>query len=117
MTAGNATSGSDFQGSTSGTITWVDGDADPKILEFTVIDEGVSESDEFFEISLSNSVGATLSPSATLTATIRNSGGVIPPPPPPPPATSSGGGGTGFGFLILLSGVLLKRRISRKGVA
>jgi len=117
MTAGNATSGSDFQGSTSGTITWVDGDADPKTLEFTVIDEGVSESDEFFEISLSNSVGATLSPSATLTATIRNSGGVVPPPPPPPPATSSGGGGTGFGFLILLSGVLLKRRISRKGVA
>jgi len=116
MTAGNATSGSDFQGSTSGTITWVDGDADPKTLEFTVVDEGVAESDEFFEISLSNSVGATLSPSATLTATIRNSG-VVPPPPPPPPATSSGGGGTGFGYLILLSGVLLGRRISRKDAA
>jgi choice-of-anchor B domain-containing protein len=118
MTAGNATSGDDFQGSTSGTISWADGDADPKMLEFTVIDEGVSESDEFFEISLSNSVGATLSPSATLTATIRNSGGTIPPPPPPPDrTTSSGGGASGVGFLLLLFGVFLRRRISRKDVA
>ena len=118
MTAGTATSGNDFQGSTSGTISWADGDADPKMLEYMVIDEGVSESDEFFDISLSNSVGATLSPAATLTATIRNSGGSIPPPPPPPPpATSSGGGASGVSFLLLLFGVLLRRRFSRKDVA
>jgi len=75
MTAGDATAGTDFQGSTSGTLNWAAGDGDPKVLEFTVADDGLVEPDEFFDISLSNEVGATIAGSPTLTATIHDAGG------------------------------------------
>ena len=116
MTAGDASVGADFQGATSGTINWADGDADPKMLEFTVSDDGVAENDEFFEISLNNSIGATIAGSATLNAIIRNSG-VSPPPPVPPPTTSSSGGGSIDWLFLLMGAGLYRRRSTRKGVA
>ncbi|RLA27698.1 MAG: sodium:calcium exchanger [Gammaproteobacteria bacterium] len=116
MTAGNATAGTDFQGATSGTINWADGDADPKTLEFTVSDDGVAEIDEFFEISLNNSIGATIAGSASLNATIRNSG-VGPAPTVPPPTTSSSGGGSVNWLFLLIGAGLYGRRFTRKGVA
>ena len=75
MTAGDATAGTDFQGSTSGTLNWSAGDGNPKTLEFTINDDGIVEPDEFFDISLSNVVGAAISGTPTLTATIQDAGG------------------------------------------
>ncbi len=60
VTAGDATPGSDYSGPSGGTITWADGDADPRWIEFEVADDGANESDEFIELTLSNVVGATL---------------------------------------------------------
>jgi len=108
MAAGDATSGADFQGATSGTVSWADGDADPKSIEFTVVDDGLQENNEFFQIALNNPIGATISGSATLTATILSIG---PPPPPPPPApVSSGGGSIGWLTLLFLS-LAIRRRL------
>lgn len=75
MTGGDATAGTDFLGGTSGTLHWAAGDGNPKVLEFTVTDDGLVEPDEFFDISLSNEVGATIASSPTLTATILDAGG------------------------------------------
>jgi hypothetical protein len=75
ITAGDAAAGTDFQGSTSGTISWADGDADPKLLEFTIVDDGTVENNEFFELTLSNPQGATISSAATFTAVIRDGTG------------------------------------------
>ncbi len=56
----SATAGSDYQGATTGTINWADGDADPKWIEFTIVDDAQGEADEFFELSLTASSGANL---------------------------------------------------------
>ena len=110
MTAGDATAGTDFQGMTTGTISWADGDANPKMIEFSVNDDGVDESNEFFQIALNNPMGATIAGSPTMTATII--GTAPPPPPPPPPApSSSGGGALGWLTLILLGTAIRRRRI------
>ncbi|HET8776669.1 MAG TPA: Ig-like domain-containing protein [Candidatus Limnocylindria bacterium] len=56
----SALSGLDFE-ATSGTLTWLDGDADPKCIEIPVIDDGEDEGDvEQFEIALSNPVNAVM---------------------------------------------------------
>ncbi len=60
VAAGNAASGSDYTGPTSGTLSWADGDADPKWIEFDINDDGVNEDDEFIQLALSNAAGATL---------------------------------------------------------
>ncbi|MFT5501428.1 MAG: hypothetical protein ACI88G_001565, partial [Woeseiaceae bacterium] len=114
MSAGNATEGNDFQGSTSGTLNWPDGDGDPKILEFMVEDDSVTESNEFFEISLGNPVGATIVGSPQLLATIID-GGIVVPPPPPPASGGGGGGSIDWLALAMLATALRRRRINRKG--
>ena len=101
MTAGDATAGVDFQGATTGTVNWIDGDANPKMLEFQVTDDGVAENDEFFDITLSNPAGATILGPATLNANILD-GSLVTPPPVVPPPTSGGGGGGYIGWLTLL---------------
>ena len=59
ITAGDASPGDDFQGPTDGTINWADGDADPKWIEFSIVDDGTGETREFFELTLSGTnVGA-----------------------------------------------------------
>ncbi len=63
VTAGDAQAGSDYSGPASGTLSWADGDADPKWIEFDITDDGANESDEFFELTLSNPTGATLTAS------------------------------------------------------
>ena len=110
----NATPGTDFQGATNGTISWADGDASPKVIEFSVANDGVTENDEFFNIMFNNPVGATIAGPNILSATIRDGDGTtLPPPPPPPPPTSSGGGGGALGWpalLFLCSAIVLRRR-------
>ena len=76
MSAGDATAGVDFQGATSGTINWADGDADPKWLEFAVVDDGSGETNEFFELSLSNANGASVGANASLRIVLADGTGL-----------------------------------------
>jgi hypothetical protein len=66
VTAGDATAGADFQGLTSGTANWADGDADPRWIEFSISDDGVTEDQEFFELTLANPAGAVIGAKASL---------------------------------------------------
>ncbi len=77
---GDATPGGDFQGSTTGTVNWSDGDADPKWIEFPVVDDGSGETDEFFELTLSNPAGASLGSKTLLRINIADGSGSMQPP-------------------------------------
>ena len=66
ITAGDATAGADYAGTASGTLSWADGDADPKWIEYDIIDDGSGESDEFIELTLSNNAGAGIAGSDKL---------------------------------------------------
>ena len=61
-----------FQGAASGTISWADGDADPKWIEFPIVDDGVGEGDEFFELTLTSPSGATLGAKSVLRVNIAD---------------------------------------------
>ena len=76
MSAGNAVAGDDFQGATSGTVSWADGDADPKWLEFPITDDGSGEAVEFFELSLGNPSGAAIGPTGTVRVNIADGTGI-----------------------------------------
>jgi len=74
VSAGDA-SASDYTGTSSGTLTWEDGDADPKIIEFDIVDDGTGEPDEFVEITLSSGTGATIGMNDTLRINILDGSG------------------------------------------
>ncbi|MDX1517319.1 MAG: choice-of-anchor B family protein, partial [Woeseiaceae bacterium] len=73
---GDAIAGTDYSGATSGTISWPDGDADPKSVEFDIIDDGSGEDDEFFELALSAPVGATLGAMTTVRVNVLDGTGI-----------------------------------------
>ncbi|MEQ9563637.1 MAG: Calx-beta domain-containing protein, partial [Woeseiaceae bacterium] len=75
VSAGDATSPGDFTGPASGTLNWASGDADPKWIEFAIVDDGINEGTEFFELAFSNPVGATLSGSSTVQVNMENGSG------------------------------------------
>ena len=75
MSGGDADAGVDFQGATSGTVNWADGDANPKWLEFTINDDGSGEADEFVELSLGNAIGTNVG-RATLRINIADGTGI-----------------------------------------
>ena len=75
MTAGNATAGDDFTGSTSGTLNWASGDGNPRMIELLLADDGIVEGAETIEMSLGNPGGATIGAQSTFTATIRDGDG------------------------------------------
>jgi choice-of-anchor B domain-containing protein len=54
ISGGDANNGSDYAGPANGTLSWDDGDANPKWIEYSISDDGSGESDEFFELTLSN---------------------------------------------------------------
>ena len=82
---GNATPGSDYEVS-GGTLTWGDNDDDPRQISVAIFDDGNDESNETFNVTLSNPTGgATLGSPATATVTINDNDSGPPPPPPPPP--------------------------------
>ncbi len=60
----------DYVGTASGTLTWADGDATPKWIEYTIIDDGTGESNEFFELELSNAVGGNIGATNAIRVTI-----------------------------------------------
>lgn len=72
ITAGDANAGSDFQGPTSGTLNWDDGDANPKWIEFAIADDGTGETEEFIEVSLGNVSGASIGVLASSTVLIAD---------------------------------------------
>lgn len=72
---GDASSGQDYSGPASGTLTWADGDADPKWIEFAITDDGSGEADEFFDVTLSNATGAALGGSVQLRVDILDASG------------------------------------------
>lgn len=76
LASGDATAGSDFQGLTNGTVSWADGDADPKWIEFLIVDDGTGEGDEFFELALSAPVGASVGLTGTTRIDILDGSGV-----------------------------------------
>ncbi|MDH4125265.1 MAG: choice-of-anchor B family protein [Gammaproteobacteria bacterium] len=80
VTGGDATIGVDFQGASSGTILWADGDARPQWIEFPIVDDGSGEAEEFFELSLSNAIGASLGSQDILRVTVGDGTGLNYPP-------------------------------------
>lgn len=108
---GNATAGTDFQGNISGTVSWPDGDADPKSLVFDIQDDGVQEAAESFDITLSNPTGATISGPATATINIALSTEPINPPPP-----RRRTGAVGLLWLAMLGLLFALCRVNRRGV-
>lgn len=73
---GDATIATDFAGPASGTLTWANGDANPKWIEYTIIDDGDSEADEFFEVNLSNPSGGSIGSNANLRINILDGTGI-----------------------------------------
>ena len=76
VAAASADAGIDFTGSTSGTINWPAGDADPRWIEFTIADDGGGEGTEFFELALSNASGALVGANDTLRIEIADGTGI-----------------------------------------
>ena len=106
---GTATGGSDYT-ATSGTLSWLDGEAGPKTFTIAITEETEIDGNESFTVTLSNATGAALGATATQTVTITNNDQAAPPPPPPP---SSGGGGSIAWPALLLLGVTGLRRRAR----
>ena len=75
MTGGDAVAGSDFSGAASGTISWPDGDANPRTVEIAIIDDGSVENDEFIELTLSNAQGGAIGPAATIRVNVLDGTG------------------------------------------
>lgn len=71
----DASEGSDFLGATTGTISWADGDANPKSIVFDIVDDGAAEADEFFELSLTSPNGGVLGANTSARITILDGSG------------------------------------------
>jgi hypothetical protein len=75
ITNGDADNGSDYTGPMTGTVTWGDGDANPKWLEYEITDDGSGEPDEFFELTLSNPGGGGIGTNSVLRVNILDGTG------------------------------------------
>jgi len=125
INGGDASAGIDYQGATSGTLNWSDGDADPRWIEFPILADGITEADEFFDVILLNPTGTGLGATSLSRVTILADANPPPPPPPPPGGgfgSSSGGGTLGWLFLSLLGALAFGQRATvpaaiRTGVA
>jgi hypothetical protein len=99
-----ATAGSDYT-VTSGTLSWEDGDMGDKVITIPIIDDGVEEESEAFEVTLTSAGGgAGIDGSATLTVDIDDDDDNIIVPPPRP---GGGGGGALVAALLGLLGLCL----------
>jgi choice-of-anchor B domain-containing protein len=72
VVAGGALANTDFQGPSGGTISWADGDADPRTVEFQIVDDGLAEPDESFQLNVSNIQGASIVGAQSVTVTIED---------------------------------------------
>ncbi len=80
INGGTATGGTDYTGPESGTLSWADGDADPKWVEFTISDDGSGENLESFQLALSNASGADIGDRSLLSIDILDGAGINQPP-------------------------------------
>ena len=80
VTGGDAQPALDYAGDNAGTLSWDAGDGRPKFIEYTIVDDGVAESTEFFEITLSNPAGAVVDGQQTLRVNIEDGSGLNQPP-------------------------------------
>ena len=103
ISGGDASVDADFNGDTSGTLTWSDGDATPKTLIISITNDADGEATEFFEMSLSNLQGVTAPSNATARVNISSDEGPAPPPTTQPPRRSSGGGSPAPVSLLVLA--------------
>ena len=88
------------------TLSWGDGDSQPKTAVIPITKDQIKESTETFTVELTNSTnGALIGPHSVVTVSIQDS--------PPPPG--SGGGGAIDGFALAVLGALrwLRRRAPR----
>lgn len=70
LVEGSATGGDDFTAA-SGTISWADGDGAAKTVVVAIVDDGDGETEEDFEVQLSNPTGgATLGSPSSATVTV-----------------------------------------------
>jgi choice-of-anchor B domain-containing protein len=75
VSGGIASTGGDYTGPASGTLSWGDGDADPRVIEFDIADDGSGEDDEYFELTLGNVSGGSVAGSAILRVNILDGAG------------------------------------------
>lgn len=75
IAGGDASSGTDFAGPTSGTLSWANGDANPKSIEYSVSNDANAETDEFFDIQLSNAVAGSIGTNDILRVNILDGSG------------------------------------------
>jgi choice-of-anchor B domain-containing protein len=80
ISGGDASAGSDYTGSTNGTLSWAAGDGDAKWIEIAILDDGNPESDEFLELALSNVAGGSITANDKLRIDILEAGGSNTPP-------------------------------------
>lgn len=106
LAGGSAAAGTDFEGSTSGTVSWAAGDGNAKNLVFDIAADDGTEGEETFEILLNNPSGATLAGSASATVTIAEPLVLVPEPPAEPPSGNGGGSG-GLAWLTLAALAIL----------
>ncbi|MGI9202824.1 MAG: Calx-beta domain-containing protein, partial [Woeseiaceae bacterium] len=93
-TAASATPGTDYTGSPPTTISWADGDGEPKTVVLSLIDDGVVEGDEDVTMTLFNPVNVTIGPSASFNAIILDAAGANLPPVAVPGASQTRASGS-----------------------
>ncbi len=79
-TAASATPGTDYTGGPPATVSWADGDGEPKTVVLSLVDDGQPEGDENVTMTLFNPVNVTIGPSASFDAIILDGSGTNLPP-------------------------------------
>lgn len=117
--SGDADAGVDFVGATSGTLYWADGDADPRWIEYSIVDDGLQEVTETFEVILGNAAGAELGAKSVMQVSITGTGSGEPTPPEPPERKRSGGAADWLLLSLLLAAAAAAaaRRPTRRDAA
>ena len=76
VTGGDATAGTDYSGPANGTLIWADGDADPKWIEYAILDDGSGENSEYFELTLNEAAGGTIGGNGVLRINVSDGTGI-----------------------------------------
>jgi uncharacterized delta-60 repeat protein len=94
------------------TLSWANGDSQPKSATIAITNNTLPEPTETFTVKLSNATnGALIGPNSVLTVTLTAK--TPPPAPTPSPPLAGGGGGALDGLMLALLGMLswLRRRV------
>ena len=101
---GDATPGMDYIGPATGTLAWADGDANPKWIEYSIVDDGSPEANEFIELTLGNISGGSIGPIGQFRINILDGTGTNDPPDNGnvTPVVRGGGGSPSLWLLLAL---------------